>query len=87
MRGNRDELMRQGKAMIRTAKAGPHLTAQGQSKDLPRISEKLHGKGDARPRSGLIGAALQWLRIVMQAAATVLHCLAYKRNRSGTDLL
>ena len=30
---------------------------------------------------------MQWLRIVMQAAATVLHCLVYKRNRSGDDLL
>lgn len=32
-------------------------------------------------------AEVQWLRIVMQAAAMVLHCLVYKRNRSGTDLL
>lgn len=50
------------------------MTAQGQSEDLPRISEKLHGKGDARPRSGLIRAAPQWLRIERQAAATEPIC-------------
>lgn len=50
------------------------MTAQGQSEDLPRISEKLHGKGDARPRSELIRAAPQWLRIVMQAAAAEPIC-------------
>lgn len=43
-------------------------------KDLPRISEKLHGKGDARPRSELIGAAPQWLRIERQAAAAAPIC-------------